>query len=186
MDTMTDADVKAAERQLARSWWLFLITGIGWVLVSFIVLGLDAASSATIGYLVGFVLLAAGINEFIAISFADSWKWLHGAVGALFLVAGVMALLEPFQTFGILALLIGWYLLFKGIMDVILSIVERDELHLWGLMLVAGILEMAIGVWAIGYPGRSAWLLMVWVGLGAIIRGITEIVFAFKLRGARA
>ena len=97
-----------------------------------------------------------------------------------------MALLEPFQTFGVLALLIGWYLLFKGVADVIFSIVERDVLHLWGLLLASGIIEIAIGMWAIGYPGRSAWLLILWVGIGALIRGVTEIVLAFKLRGATA
>ena len=51
--------------------------------------------------------------------------------------------------------------------------------------LAAGIVELAIGVWALGYPGRSAWLLVLWVGIGALMRGITEIVLAFKLRSAR-
>ena len=55
-------------------------------------------------------------------------------------------------------------------------------LHLWGLLLASGIIELVIGVWAIGYPGRSAWLLILWVGIGAVIRGVTEIVLAFKLR----
>jgi uncharacterized membrane protein HdeD (DUF308 family) len=57
---------------------------------------------------------------------------------------------------------------------------------LWGLLLASGIIELAIGVWAIGYPGRSAWLLILWVGIAALVRGITEIVLAFKLRGVRA
>lgn len=182
MDVMTDVDVDRPEAPSARFWWLFLITGVAWVLIAFVVLGLDASSAATIGYLVGFVVLAAGFNELAAIGLAESWRWLHGVVGGLFVIAGIAALLEPFQTFGFLALLIGWYLLIKGMFDVMLSIVERDHLHLWGLMLVSGILELAIGVWAIGYPGRSAWLLMLWVGIGAVIRGVTEIVFAFKLR----
>ena len=32
-----------------------------------------------------------------------------------------------------------------------------------------------------GYPGRSAALLIIWVGIGAIIRGIAEIVAAFHV-----
>jgi uncharacterized membrane protein HdeD (DUF308 family) len=131
------------------------------------------------------VLIAAGINEFIEIGVAEGWKWLHAVLGVLFVIAGVMALMSPFQTFGILALLIGWYLLFKGIGDIVISIVERDALHLWGLLLASGIIQMAIGVWAIGYPGRSAWLLILWIGIGALMRGITEIVLAFKLRTVR-
>ena len=37
-------------------------------------------------------------------------------------------------------------------------------------------------VWAAGYPGRSASLLVVWVGIGALIRGITQLVLAFQVR----
>lgn len=185
MDVMTEPEAADAARTLTKSWWLFLVTGIAWVLVAFVVLAFDPSSAATIGYLMGFVLIAAGINEFVAIGFAERWKWLHGVLGALFVVAGIMALMSPFQTFGILALLIGWYLLFKGIFTVIFSMVERDEMSLWGLGLAAGIIEMAIGAWALGYPGRSAWLLILWVGIGALMHGITEIVFAFKLHGAR-
>jgi uncharacterized membrane protein HdeD (DUF308 family) len=148
------------------------------------VLAFKPTTPATIGYLAGFVLLMAGVNELVQIGFAEAWKWLHGVLGALFLIAGIMALMSPFQTFGILALLIGWYLLFKGLADIIISIVERDELSLWGILLASGIIEMIIGVWAIGYPGRSAWLLVLWVGIAALVRGITEIVLAFKLRGA--
>jgi uncharacterized membrane protein HdeD (DUF308 family) len=50
------------------------------------------------------------------------------------------------------------------------------------MTLVAGILEILIGAWAMGYPGRSAALLIVWVGFGAIVRGIAEIVAAFRVR----
>ncbi len=185
MDTLTDTEVATANRRLATAWWLFLLTGIAWVLLAFVVLTWDPGTAALIGYLVGFLLIAAGVNELVTIGFVDSWKWLYGVLGATFIVAGFLALTAPFQTFGILALLIGWYLLFKGLASVVLSIAGRHALPLWGLLLAAGLLEMAIGAWAIGYPGRSAWLLVVWIGVGALIRGITEIVLAFELRGQR-
>lgn len=185
MESMTEAELAEADRQLTKAWWLFLVTGIAWVIVACVVLAWKPGSAALIGYMTGFVLILAGVNEFVAIGFAASWKWLHGVLGGLFVIAGLLAVLTPFQTFGLLALLIGWYLLLKGFADVIFSIVERDVLSLWGLLLAAGIVEMVIGVWAIGYPGRSAWLLIVWVGIGALIRGVTEIILAFKLRGGR-
>jgi uncharacterized membrane protein HdeD (DUF308 family) len=186
MSVMTESETSEFGAALGRNWWLFLITGIAWTVIAFGVLTVDPYTPATIGYLAGFVLILAGVNEFVTVAFVDSWKWLHIVLGALFAVAGVMALLEPFQTFGILAVLIGWYLLFKGISDIVISIMERAILPLWGLLLASGILELLIGVWAIGYPGRSAWLLILWVGIAALSRGITEIVLAFKLRGASA
>jgi uncharacterized membrane protein HdeD (DUF308 family) len=184
MEAMTMDEV-ADVRELGRAWWLFLLTGIAWVVVSLVVLTVDPTSAAVIGYLVAFVLLAAGVNEFVTIGFVEGWKWLHAVLGVLFVVGGILALTAPFQTFGILALLIGWYLVFKGTFSVVFSILAREEIELWGLMLAAGIVELVIGVWALGYPGRSAWLLILWVGIGALLRGVTEIVFAFQLRGAR-
>ena len=133
----------------------------------------------------GVISLPAGITEALEGAVAPSWRWLHGLLAVLFIVVGVMAFMEPFQTFGILALLIGWYLVFKGIVDIVVSAVYREVLPLWGLALAAGIAEVVIGVWALGYPGRSAWLLVLWIGIGALVRGITEIVLAFQLRGAR-
>ncbi len=175
-------EIAGRGHRVTAVWWLFLVTGFAWVIFSFVVLAWDPGTTALIGYLAAFMLIAMGINEFVTTGFVESWKWLHGAIGVLFIISGILALMEPFQTFGILALLVGWYLLFKGIMDVISSIVDRDALHLWGILLASGIIQMAIGVWAIGYPGRSAWLLVIWIGIGALIRGVTEIVLAFKMR----
>src|SRR3954471_1392895 len=61
-------------RQVTRLWWIFLVTGIAWVLISFMVLAFKPTTPATIGYLTGFVLIAAGVNEFIAIGFTEGLK----------------------------------------------------------------------------------------------------------------
>jgi len=165
-------------------WWLLLGTGIAWILIAFAVLGFDPTSAATIGIMTGLVILFAGITELATAFVAESWRWVRVLVGVLLIIAGFAAFAEPFQTFGILALLIGWYLIVRGTFGIIFSIAARHELPLWGLVLGAGILELLIGVWAVGYPGRSAWLLILWVGLGALIHGVTQIVFAFQVHGA--
>jgi uncharacterized membrane protein HdeD (DUF308 family) len=170
-----------ARRRVAGLWWVLLITGIIWVLISLVVLSFSPSSVATIGYLVGVVLVVAGFTEFLEAAMGVGWRWVHALVGVLFVVAGVLSFLEPFQTFGILALLIGWYLLIRGTMEVAFALAARRELPLWGLLLIAGIIEIAIGVWAIGSPARSAWLLIIWVGIGAMIRGITEIIDSVHL-----
>jgi uncharacterized membrane protein HdeD (DUF308 family) len=176
-----------AEATSARWWWVLLVTGFAWIIAAFFILGFDATSAALIAFIVGVMLIAAGVNELVDMAFAPGWKWLHGLLGVLFIGAGVFAFVEPFQIFGILALLIGWYLIIKGTFGIVVSIMERDVLPLWGLLLAAGIVELVIGIWAIGYPGRSAALLMIWVGIGAMMRGITEIFLAFTLRsGGRA
>ena len=165
--------------------WLLIIMGVLWILISLAVLSFDATSAALIGYMMAFVLIFAGVDEFVVMAAAPGWKWLHAVLGVLFVITGIAALLDPFQTFGILALLIGWYLLIKGTFDIVLAIAWHREMPLWGLTLAVGIGEVLIGLWALGYPGRSAWLLVLWVGIGAMFRGIGDLVAAFSNRGVR-
>src|SRR4051794_40137703 len=169
------------EPAVGRWWWLLLVTGILWIVIGLYVLQAHYSSAVAIGYLVGFWLLFAGVAEFIEMGAVDRWKWLHAVIGVLFIIGGIAALTSPFQTFTILASLIGFFLVLKGVFDFVLALVMRHDVDLWWLTLIAGIIEIAIGVWAIGYPGRSAALLLVWIGIGAIIRGVAEIVMAFRV-----
>jgi uncharacterized membrane protein HdeD (DUF308 family) len=52
-------------------------------------------------------------------------------------------------------------------------------------MLVSGILCIVIAFWAAGYPGRSVVLLILWVGISCLMRGVTELVLAFQLKGLK-
>ena len=55
-------------------------------------------------------------------------------------------------------------------------------MHLWWLLLITGIVEILIGFWAAGDFGNAAILLVVWVGVLALTRGISAIIFAFEVR----
>jgi Short repeat of unknown function (DUF308) len=169
------------EPAVGRWWWVLLVTGIVWILLGLYVLQADYRSAVAIGYLVGFWLLFAGVAEFVELGVATGWKWVHATVGVLFVIGGIAALLTPFQTFTILAGLVGFFLILKGTFDFVLALAMRHDVDLWYLTLIAGIIEIAVGIWAIGYPGRSAALLIIWVGVGAVIRGIAEIVMAFHM-----
>jgi uncharacterized membrane protein HdeD (DUF308 family) len=168
---------------VGKFWWLLLVTGILWIILGLFVLQADYDSAVLIGYLVAFWLIFGGVAEFVEASAVHGgWKWFHVVLGVLFVIGGIMALTAPFQTFTILAALLGIFLVIKGTFDFVFALAERHEVDLWWMMLVVGILEVLLGVWAMGYPGRSAVLLIFWIGFGAIIRGIAEIVLAFRVR----
>jgi hypothetical protein len=163
--------------------WLHIVSGVIWLIIALVLLSLDSTSATTLVYLVGFVLIFAGVDEFMLTMLATGWRWVHASLGVLFMIGGVMALFEPLQTFGYLAILIGWYLIIKGSLDLGRAIGLRSLLPLWGVTLAVGIAEIALGIWALGYPGRSAWLLLVWAGVGALLRAVGDFVTAFT-RGA--
>ena len=178
-----DLEEREAIAEFGRAWWVFLLTGILWFLVAIIILRFDYTSVSAISILFGIVAIFAGINEFMMLAASGGWwKVLHGLLGVLFIVVGIVAFVHPGDTFAALAAVFSFFLIFKGFFDIVVSIATRDEIHVWWLQLIVGIVEVLIGFWAAGYWGRSAILLVVWVGVIALARGITEIIFAFKLR----
>jgi uncharacterized membrane protein HdeD (DUF308 family) len=176
----------AAERQLGNAlppWWLLLITGIGWILVGLILLRFNYTSVHAISLLFGIVAIAAGVLEIGVIFIVRGWWKLLNAVLALaFIAAGVVALIHPGNTFQALAAVFSFFLIFAGTFDIIISISTRHEIEVWWLQLIGGIIELALGFWAAGYYGRSSVLLVAWVAAFAIIRGVRDIVLAFRVR----
>jgi uncharacterized membrane protein HdeD (DUF308 family) len=184
MSTMTfDLEEREALEAAGRAWWLFLLTGLLWLLVSIIILRFDYTSVTAISILFGIVAIAAGVNEcFMVAASRGWWRVLHIVLALIFVVVGIVAFIHPGDTFSALAAVMAFFLIFKGFFDIVVSIATREETHIWWVQLVAGIVEVLIGFWAAGYWGRSAILLVIWVGVIALMRGITEIIFAFKLR----
>jgi uncharacterized membrane protein HdeD (DUF308 family) len=176
----------ATQRTLGRvlpPWWLLLITGIGWILVSLIVLRFDYTSVSAISILFGIVAIAAGIMEIGVLILANGWwKLLHAVAAFVFIAVGVVAFIHPGNTFAALAGVFSFLLVFAGTFDIIVSISSRHEVDVWWLQLIGGIIELALGLWAAGYYGRSAVLLVAWVAAFTLIRGVRDIVLAFRVR----
>jgi uncharacterized membrane protein HdeD (DUF308 family) len=173
----------AALWRMAGPWWLFLITGIAWLIISVMVLRFTPASINTVGILMGVLFLLAGFNEFMIGSVGHSWRWAHVLLGILFIIGAIWAFARPFNAFWSLASVLGLLLIFKGTLDIIAAVMTKDVNPSWWLGLVAGILELILGFWASqqAFPARGA-LLLLWVGFFALFRGISEIVTSFELR----
>jgi uncharacterized membrane protein HdeD (DUF308 family) len=57
-------------RASVMPWWLFLVTGIAWLLISLIVLRFDVTSIAAVGALLGVIFLMAMSRGFTEIFLA--------------------------------------------------------------------------------------------------------------------
>jgi uncharacterized membrane protein HdeD (DUF308 family) len=164
-------------------WWLLLVTGIGWMLVGLIVLRFDYTSVTAIAVLFGFIAIAAGVLEIgVMILASGLWKVLHALLAVIFIGTGIIAFIHPGDTFRALAAVISFFLVLAGTFDIIVSISTRREIEVWWLQLVGGIIELGLGFWAAGYYGRSAILLVAWVAAFTLIRGVRDIVLAFRVR----
>ena len=138
---------RAALWRLAGPWWLMLVTGIAWLIISVMVLRFTPASITTVGVLMGVLFLLAGVNEFLITSISPSWRWLHILMGILFAVGAIWSFARPYNAFWALASVLGLLLIFKGTLDIIAAVDTRDINATWWLGLLVGILEIVLGFW---------------------------------------
>jgi hypothetical protein len=102
-------------REGARYWWVFLVSGILWLLIAWLVLRLNASSITTVGVLLGVVFLLAAINEVgVATVVPGGWKVWHYILAVIFFLGALYGFVRPVNTFFALASVLGLILVFYG------------------------------------------------------------------------
>jgi uncharacterized membrane protein HdeD (DUF308 family) len=181
-DTGAGAPSRTAVRGLTGSWWLVLVLGILWILFGMFVLTYNVGSLLALAVFFGLTFIMTGVTQLLAASRAEGWRWLWVVGGGLSIVAGILAFVWPERTLLVLAGILAWFLVFKGIVDVAAALADTGR-PWWWVTLILGILELLLGIWAAGYPGRSLFVFVNLVGIYAVAYGFTELFAAFDLRG---
>jgi uncharacterized membrane protein HdeD (DUF308 family) len=177
-------------RERSKYWWVILLVGIAWLVVAWLVFRADIASLATVGYLLGGLFIAAGVNEGGRGSMVGGGgKVLHYTIAGIFLLGGLWAFIRPINTFFALASVLGLVLVLQGAFEIVRGISSRDENPYWWLSLVSGVLLILLAFWVSASDRlfelqARTYLILLWVGLMALIRGVTSIALAFMIRHA--
>ena len=177
-------------REGARYWWLFLLAGIAWLVLAWLVLRANATSLATVGILLGVVFLFAGISESgLAGLSHGGWKFWHVMLAIIFFLGALWGFIRPIDTFFALASVFGLILLFYGFFEIIQGIASRPVNSMWWLNLLTGLLLLLLAFWVSGSDrvyalAQRTYLILFWVGFFAIFKGIMDIVAAFQIRHA--
>src|ERR1700749_5364518 len=131
---------RSALWRLAGPWWMFLLTGIAWLLVSVFILRITTASVATVGALMGVLFLVAMLNEWFIAAVSPSWRSAHIVLGILFAGGAGWAFARPYNAFWALASVLGLLLIFRGTFCFTTSLSPRGGTPPCGLGLRAGTL----------------------------------------------
>jgi Short repeat of unknown function (DUF308) len=182
MSTVDVLDDEVYAEDAGSWWWIFLITGTFWMILSLIMFRFDITSAKSIGILAGIIFLIAGAFELCMIAIVRSgwWKALNAILGLLLVLGGIFSFIHPEDTFVAIAQITAFMFLFVGIMDLIIAFSNRTGL--WWLRMISGFILVGLGFWAAGEFGKKAALLIVWVALFALFRGINSFFVAFSLR----
>jgi uncharacterized membrane protein HdeD (DUF308 family) len=177
-------------RERSKYWWVVLLIGIAWLVIAWLVLRADITSLATVGFLLGGLFIAAGINELgLGTMVGGGWKVLHYIIAVIFLLGGLWAFIRPINTFFALVSVLGLVLVLQGAFEIVRGVSSRAENPYWWLSLVSGVLLVLLAFWVSASDRvfelqARTYLILFWVGLMALIRGVTSIVLAFMVRNA--
>lgn len=167
-----------------KYWWLFLVTGIAWIVLGIFILRFNATTVAAVAILFGAYCLVAAGNEMVTASVSSSgWRVFRWLLAALFVVVAILAFYNPGGTFASLAFLMSFYFVFRGVYDIAASF-AASIIPGWWALLITGLAEIALGFWAASSWKVSVIALVVLVAAGAILYGVGQIASAFLIRKA--
>jgi uncharacterized membrane protein HdeD (DUF308 family) len=170
-------------QQIAEYWWVELLIGALWAVIAIVVLKFNHASVVTVGVLTGIMFLLFAVEEFALAVVDRSARWLWAIFGVLLTAAGILALIHPRNTFAAFADILGFVFLMIGIFWMIQAFTERIFNSLWWLGLISGILMIILAFWVSGeFFLERAYTLLVFAGIWAAMKAITDIVRAFQIR----
>ncbi|HEU4349147.1 MAG TPA: DUF308 domain-containing protein [Actinoplanes sp.] len=164
-------------------WGLLLFAGVAWLAIGWSVLRLEPAD---IVHAAGPVILFGALTEAVRACAGTRTWWLNAGMAVLFLATGVVLLAGPDSSYTTTAALVGWYLMVRGALDVVVAMLTRETDRVWGLLMVVGVLEAGLGFFAASPLSRTADLIVVVLGGLGLLRAVADLVTGLRLREVRA
>ncbi|WP_121964720.1 HdeD family acid-resistance protein [Myroides sp. N17-2] len=103
-------------------------------------------------------------------------------VGLLFVVGGIYMFTTPVTAYASLIFVFSYMFLIAGIFEIIFAFSNSEQLDGWGWLLFSGIIDVVLGIILIGTPTLSAVVLPIYVGFGLMFRSIRGMGIAFDLK----
>ncbi len=167
-----------------KNWgWLFAL-GACMVVLGIAAIFLPLAATLAIEIVIGWLLIAGGILNFINAFSAKQWggSVMNILAAILYVVVGAMLLTHPVAGALTLTLILAAFFFVEGLFKMIMALQMRPMTN-WGWMFVSGLIALALGVliW-IGWPSTAAWVIGLLVGIDLIFGGWAMLFIALSAK----
>jgi uncharacterized membrane protein HdeD (DUF308 family) len=182
LNPLSDRDVFEIDEaeQVARDWWLFLLAGITSLVFGALILSIDWGVDSLAAF-VGTLFIIQGVAWAITRPLDGGTRSTNLIAGGLGIAAGIALLVWPDRGLYTLAVFVGIWVVLSGVLHIVGAIVDRWAPH-WWLVLILGLIEVPIGIWAMRRPGLTLAVIITLTGVWAIVTGIWQILIAFEVR----
>lgn len=173
--------------KLGDNWGWFVALGAAQLILGIIALGYVFAATLVSVLFIGILMIIGGIGQLVQAWRIKHWAgfllWTLG--GVLYLIAGIIAVTNPVLGASFLTLLFGATLIGTGALRLWIWFNNRAQRG-WQWIAFSGFITVAVGVLiAAGWPGNSAWILGLLLGLDLLFHGWTLLLVGMMLRDLR-
>jgi uncharacterized membrane protein HdeD (DUF308 family) len=172
-------EVPEAE-EVAKSWWIYLVAGLTSLVFGALILAIDWGV-ASLAAFIGALFIIQGAAYLITRPLDGGTRSTNVIVGLLGIGAGIALLVWPDRGLYVLAVFIGVWVVLSGLLHIVGAFVNRHAPH-WWLVLILGLIEVPIGIWAMRRPGLTLAVIVTLAGVWAIVTGIWQILISFEVR----
>jgi uncharacterized membrane protein HdeD (DUF308 family) len=187
--TMTSGSLNALSASsdtapLRAKWGWIVALGVVYLVAGFIALGSVLTATVVSVFLVGIMMIIAGVAEVINAFEVRGWGkfllWL--LLGVLYIVAGFVTFENPLLAAAVLTLILGVALVASGIMRIILAFsVQREAPWIW--VLLSGAVTLLLGALILArWPVSSLYILGLFLGIDLIFAGAGWVGLGLGLR----
>ncbi|WDI42844.1 HdeD family acid-resistance protein [Bremerella sp. P1] len=160
-----------------------LIMGVLTAILGVVAIGSPAVAGTAVVYIVGAIMLIAGISQVAMGLKAEGWshKLLPLILGGVTTLGGIAVLAHPVLGMEILTLILAVYFVAEGIWKIVASFSFRPAQG-WLAILFSGFITWLLGamIWA-QWPASGMWAIGILVGVDLLTTGIALIAVAMTL-----
>lgn len=169
---------------LHAKWGWIVALGVVYVVAGCIALGSIVMATVASVFVVGIMMLIAGVAEVINAFQVKTWgKFLVWVLlGVLYIVAGFATFQNPLFAAALLTLLLASSLILSGMMRIILGFSMKQGMP-WVWVVVSGIVTLLLGLIILNqWPISSLYILGLLLGLDLVFAGASWIGMGLGLR----
>jgi uncharacterized membrane protein HdeD (DUF308 family) len=166
--------------EISHAWWIVLLTGLITAITGILILRIHWTVSGLAIFL-GILLIVSGLGSIFSPTFTGGPRTTSALPGILEAGVGIALIVWPGPGLTVIATFFGIWLLVGGMIDIAGALSNRDHSS-WWLVLLLGIFQFAIGIWALNRPGLTLQVLIALSGIWALVVGLLQVVLAFELR----
>ena len=171
---------------LHAKWGWIVALGIIYSIAGFIALGSILTATVASVFIVGVMMLIAGVAEVVNAFQVKTWgKFLFWVLlGVLYIVAGFVTFENPLLAAALLTLLLACTLIVSGIMRIILGFSMKRGMP-WIWVVLSGVVTLLLGLVILNHwPVSSLYILGLLLGIDLVFAGAGWIGMGLSLRKA--